>query len=254
MRVELVPSAVSDGAAATDQYLSCYIINETIAIDAGSLGFYRTPAAQARIRNVFVTHSHIDHIASLPLFIENIYNASPDCVTLHASPFVLDALQSDIFNDRIWPDFVRLSPPSAPLMKFSPLFPGEPVSVGGLNLTPIEVDHVVPTLGFLIEEHDKAVLIPSDTGPTEAIWQRAGKTANLKAVFLEAAFPNHMHALAERAKHLTPATFAVEMGKLKHSVPFIAVHIKPRFREQIIQELAELQNVQIGELGRVYEF
>jgi ribonuclease BN (tRNA processing enzyme) len=256
VRVELIPSAVADGAGATDQYLSCYVINDTVAIDAGSLGFQRTPADQARIHNVFITHSHIDHIASLPLFVENVYGGGADCVTLHGSPFVLEALRRDIFNDRTWPDFIRLSPPAAPLMRLSPLVEGKAVHVDGLAITPIAVDHIVPTFGFLVEDGDRAIVIPSDTGPTEAIWRRANETPGLKAVFLEAAFPNSMHDLAIAARHLTPALFAQEMAKVKKDVPFIAVHIKPRFRDQVVRELKALtpNRVEIGQLGRIYEF
>ena len=95
-----------------------------------------------------------------------------------------------------------------------------------MRVTPVEVSHVVPTLGFLIEDGDSAVVIASDTGPTEALWRLANQTPHLKAVFLEAAFPDAMSALAQIAKHLTPALFGAEVRKLARPVPVVAVHLK----------------------------
>ena len=65
-----------------------------------------------------------------------------------------------------------------------------------------------------------------------------------------------MSDLAAVSKHLTPAMFAAEARKLARQVPFIAVHIKPRFYDQVVAELGglDLADVQIGEPGATYEF
>ena len=97
-----------------------------------------------------------------------------------------------MFNDRTWPDFVALSEGDLPLLRLERLEPGVPIELEGLRITPIPVNHVVPTLGFLIEDGHSAVVIASDTGPTELLWQRANAAPHLDAVFLEAAFPNAM--------------------------------------------------------------
>src|SRR5205823_4448082 len=100
------------------------------------------------------------------------------------------------------------------------------LDVEGLRVTAVAVHHVVPTLGFLIEDADTAIVIASDTGPSEEIWQRARATPNLKAVFLEATFPDEMTALADLTRHLTPAHFLGEMNKLGFPAKFLAVHLK----------------------------
>src|SRR5207245_10727782 len=107
-------------------------------------------------------------------------------------------------------------------------------------LTPVALNHVVPTLGFIIEDKDAAVVVVSDTGPTDEIWKHANATPKLKAVFLEATFPNSMIGLAEVSKHLTPVLFAREVEKLKKRVAFIAVHIKARYWSQVVGELQDL--------------
>jgi ribonuclease BN (tRNA processing enzyme) len=256
VKVTLVPSSVGSDATGTYQYLSSYLLNDTVAIDAGSLGFFQCPKKQGRVKHVFVSHSHLDHIASLPIFLENAYDGSADCVTVHGSDAVLDCLRRDIMNDRVWPDFVRLSVQQAPFLKLDTLIPGQAVAVGDLRVTPVPVNHVVPTMGFLVEDKAAAIAFSSDTGPTEEIWRRANILPNLKVVFLEVTFPSSLAWLADESKHLTTATSAQEVRKLKPGVQIIAVHIKPRYCDEVVRELRALAiaNLSIGKLGETYHF
>jgi ribonuclease BN (tRNA processing enzyme) len=256
MRVTLVPSSIALDGSEPNQYLISYLINDRIAIDAGSLGLYGTPQRQAAIKHVLISHTHIDHTATLPIFIENAYEADAKCVTIHGGDEVLQSLRRDIFNNRTWPDFVALSEGAVQLLRLERLEPGVPVTLEGLKITPIPVNHVVPTLGFLVEDERSTVLIASDTGPTERLWECANAAARLDAVFLEAAFPNSMSALAEISKHLTPELFGREIGKLKNPADVIAVHIKARFRDQIIAELRGLglPRLEIGTFGKAYQW
>jgi cAMP phosphodiesterase len=254
VKVLLVPSAVS--TADSYQYATAYVVNDSLAVDAGCLGYYGSAQDQARIRHVLISHTHIDHVASLPIFVENAYEGKRDCVTVHGSDTVLDCLRTDLFNNRLWPDFLALSPPNAPFLRLAALEAGKTVELEGLRITPIPVNHVVPTLGFVIEDETAAVVMASDTGPTDEIWRRANETPNLRAVFLEACFPNDRQWLADVSKHLTPLSFAEEVRKLQRPVPVYAVHIKARFRARVVQELHALglPNVLIGEFGRPYTF
>jgi cAMP phosphodiesterase len=198
----------------------------------------------------------MDHIASLPIFLDTVFEAGGKCVTVHAGAATLDSLRRDVFNGRVWPDFIGMSEKGTPFVKLESLEPGRPVHAAGLRLTPVAVDHVVPTIGFLVEAPGVMVAIPSDTGPTDSFWREAGASPNLKAVFLEASFPNAMSELAVASKHLTPAMFAAEARKLPTQVPFFAVHIKGRFYEQVVAELNGLgiPNLRIGRPGETYEF
>ncbi len=259
MKITLIPSSVSDRHRRQTQFLSSYLVNETVCIDAGSIGFFRSPEEQARIRHILISHTHIDHVASLPIFLENAFEGNSAPVTIHGTEDVLDCLRRDLFNDRLWPDFVALSGGDAKFMRLETLVPGRTVTLENLRITPVPVDHVVPTVGFIVEEDGAAVVIASDTGPTDALWERANQIPHLKAVFLEVTFPDGMAWLADAAKHLTPSTFAAEVGKLKPLKKWpaiLAVHLKPRFREQILAELKaqHVPNLKIARFGRGYEF
>jgi ribonuclease BN (tRNA processing enzyme) len=256
VKVTIIPSSVTLPGQDQEQYLISYLINDSVAVDAGCLGFYLTPNAQAKVQHVLISHTHADHIASLPIFVENAYEAGDACVTVHGSPAVLDCLRADVFNGRVWPDFLGMAEGGLSFLRLGLLEHMRPIEVEGLRITPVDVDHVVPTMGFLIEDDHSAVVIASDTGPTEAIWRLASATPTLKAVFLEASFPDGLDWLADVSKHMTPARFAVEARKVSLPARWIAVHMKARHREQIRRELADLRldGLEIGQFGIPYTF
>src|SRR5438067_4534121 len=124
----LVPSSIDADGEEPSQYLISYLFNDTVAIDAGSLGIHGSPRKQARVKHVLISHTHIDHTATLPIFLENAFEGKADGVTVHGSGAVLDGLRRDTFNDRTWPDFVALSEGSrTPLVTLGRLDPYRPV-------------------------------------------------------------------------------------------------------------------------------
>ena len=259
MKITLIPSAVSGRDRKHTQFLSSYLVNDAVCIDAGSIGLFGSPREQARVRHILISHTHIDHLATLPIFLENAFEGNSAPVTIHGTEVVLDCLRRDLFNDRLWPDFVALSGGNTKFLQLQTLEPGRTVTLENLRITPVPVNHVVPTVGFIVEDDRAAVIIASDTGPTESLWERANQTPHLKAVFLEVTFPDGMAWLADAARHLTPATFAAEVQKLrplKKPPTILAVHLKPRFRQQILKELRALHvpRLKIARFGRVYQF
>jgi cAMP phosphodiesterase len=254
VKITIVESSVGHGPR--QQILASYIVNDSIVIDAGSIGFVSPLDVQKRVKHVFISHSHTDHLASLPIFIDNVYAPSPECPIVYGNADVLDCLQKHIFNERIWPDMIRLSGEETPFLKMEEIHSETPVEVDGVRITPVAIDHIVPTMGFILEDDQATIAIVSDTDPTTRIWDVVNQQKNLKAVLLESSFPNHMEWLAERAMHLTPELFAKELTKLHLPARVIAIHIKAAFDTQIKKELAELNlpHVEIGEPGKTYEF
>lgn len=252
MKVTLAPACA--GIGPRHQFLSTYLIDDTVAVDAGSLGLLADLDIQRRVRHVLLTHSHADHIGSLPIFVENVYTGGPVPVAVHGLPHTLEVIRRDVFNDRFSPDFFRIAPPEAPFLTVCELEPGRPFQVAGQRVTAVPVDHIVPTVAFVIEDDSSAVGIVTDTGPTDEVWRVLNRTPNLKAVFLECAFPDHLSWLATVTKHLTPATFAEQAARLARPVPVFAVHVKAYFADQIAAELAALgrANVQLGDSGATY--
>lgn len=251
MRIELLPSSLP---ASDAQFLTSFLVDEAVAIDAGSLGLVEL-VRQRRVRHVFVTHEHLDHIATLPIFLENVYEPGPQSVEVLGSAAVLDFLHADIFNGRVWPDFFALSRPDDAFLETSTLEPFKPVVRAGLTVTPVPVSHGIDTLGLVLDDGRSAVAFPSDTGPTEAVWKHLANVAALRAVFLEVTFPDSHAWLAAEAGHLCPASFAAEVRKLDRDVRWIVVHRKPRYAAEIAREIAALglPNVELVTPGHVYE-
>ena len=170
------------------QFLPSYLINDTLVIDAGSIGFSNLDV-QKGIRSVMLSHSHLDHIASLPIFLDNVYLPSPDCPAVYALQSVIDALKSHFFNDRVWPDIEVLSRERTPYVRFVALDGLQPVQTDGLTVTPVFLKHGVPTLGFVVDDGSSAVALVSDTAPTSTIWEVVQRNPRTKAVFLASLFP-----------------------------------------------------------------
>jgi cAMP phosphodiesterase len=212
----------------------------------------------APVRNIIVTHTHSDHTASLPIFIAEAFVTLDGPVTIYGSSEVVAALREYVFNDQIWPNFERipLTNQSGPTLRFQVIEPRKTIKIDGLRVTPIPVNHVVPTLGLIVEDGNAAVAFTSDTYVTDELWEAAGKTRNLKAVFVDVSFPDELDGLASASKHLTPALLASELKKLEREVAVFAVHIKPTNRDEVVRQLGLLNNPMIGvaELGRDYEW
>ncbi|MGI9177196.1 MAG: MBL fold metallo-hydrolase [Pirellulales bacterium] len=253
MKVELLPSSIPVTDA---QFLVSFLVNDEVAIDAGPIGLMADLSRQERVRHVFITHEHIDHIATLPILLENVYSPGPDCVELLGTEDVLDFIHRDIFNGRVWPDFFALSTGDDQFVRGTPLTLLEPVVRAGLTVTPIPVSHCVDTLGLLVDDGQAAVAFPSDTGPTDELWKHLAAAPRLDAVFLEVSFPNGHSDLAESTGHHCPATFAAEVAKLDRDIRWIVVHRKARFADEIARELAALRlpNVELMKPGVAYEF
>lgn len=254
MKIVLLESSI--GVETSYQYSTSFVINDQVAIDAGSIGFVGTPDQQTEIRNILLTHSHIDHVATLPIHIENAFRRHLPPVRVHGSAAVLEAVQTHLFNDVIWPDFVKLINDGLPFVELVEVHAGQPVTINDLTFTPHPIPHVVPTFAYIVSDTDGSVAIINDTHRPSVLREALSKVENLKAIFLEATFPNSMPDMANVSEHLTPAEFSRELGELDIDVPTYAVHLKAAFRDQVAAELLQLGNEQIAvaQPGHVYNF
>ncbi len=258
MRVKIV------GPTSTDkplQPLISYLIDDDLAVDAGCLGCVSPLSAQRKIKHVLLTHAHQDHIASLPIFLDIVHRPGRECVTVYGNEHTLQSLRKHIFNDHIWPNLERLSIAGRPFVRFEQVQPLQSFTIAGHRITPVELNHTIPTVGYIVQETGtsssaSAIAVISDTGPTDEIWKRLKRVRNLKAVLLEASFPDSLAELAAITGHLTPSSFQTEIAKLQPGVRVLAVHLKPAYARQISQEISQLQisHVEVGRVGRWYRF
>ena len=254
MRVRILPVAPGDTSGV--QYLTTFVIDDRIAIDAGCLGLHATTRPFCGLTHVFLTHAHIDHIGTLPLFLENCHERGTGPVRVCGPREALDAVRDHLLNDRVWLDHDRIGRDGHGWIELLPLEAERPVALDGLWIVPVPVAHTVPTFGYVVDDGKSAVAFGADSGPTDRIWEIAGATGRLRAAFLECSFPDGLEDLAARTGHLTPRLWAEEASKLPPDTAVIAVHLKPAHRDRIRAGLAAIVDgrARIGELGREYSF
>jgi len=244
------------GGEAEGDRLTGLLVNGTVALDAGSLTGALSIREQVAIRHIFLSHSHLDHICTLPFYTKNIFGHVDTPVEIHALPETLDALRRHLFNDELWPDFSVIPSPDAPIIRYSEIEAGRPYEVEGLRITPIPVNHLVPTVGYLVEDDHSAFLFTSDTAETDAVYVAANAARHLNLFITEASFPNEQDWLAEASKHLTPAKLARELKKLTREVPVAVYHLTPGDKPVMLPQLEALGHPRLSllEQDAVFEF
>ncbi|MBI5591108.1 MAG: 3',5'-cyclic-nucleotide phosphodiesterase [Deltaproteobacteria bacterium] len=222
----------------------CFLLDGEILIEGGIPGFILCPEKLAGIRWVLITHAHFDHIDGLPMLAESLYGVSDRPLMIAGVAPVIDAIHTHLFNEVLWPDFSKIRNPAGhPTVVFHPLEEGRANPIGRYRITPIHVNHIVPTVGYLIEDGDSAFVISGDTYATDRIWQMASKTPNLKAALIECTFSNQAKELAEVSRHLTPELVRAEFRKLLNpSLPLYLYHMKPNHLDRIREEHARYRD------------
>lgn len=258
MKIQLLPSTFDqEGRATPEQRLTCYLLDDRVAFDAGSIALAITDAQRDSVRDIIVTHPHLDHIATLPIFIDDLFGFLETPIRIHATQEVIDLLERDVFNWTVYPRFSELRNDRGPVMEYVPFQTGVEFTVAHLKVVAVNVNHIVPTVGMIITDGKATVAFSSDTAETEEFWQLVNRTPRLDALLIEASFPDALAELAEASRHFTPASLQRELRKLRHDdLDILTVHLKPAYRETVVSELNALGIPRLGimEAGRVYEW
>jgi len=243
--------------ATLEQRLTCFLIDDCVAVDAGSIAIALTNEQRARVKDIIITHPHLDHIASLPIFIDDLYPTLREPMRIYATPEVIELIERDVFNWNVYPRFSELHNDYGPVMEYVPIPIGQPFSVAHLTVTAVPVNHIVPTVGLVLSDGQKSVAFSSDTAETEEFWKLVNRMKGLDVLLIEASFPNRMAKLAAVSRHFTPASLNEELKKLTHNgMDIMAVHLKATYREEISAELKALKvpKLSVMEPGRVYSW
>jgi ribonuclease BN (tRNA processing enzyme) len=258
VKVQLLHSTFdAHGVATLEQRLTCFLIDDCVAVDAGSIAIALTNEQRLKVRDIIVTHPHLDHIASLPIFIDDLYPELKEPVRVYATQEVIGLLERDVFNWNVYPRFSDLKNDYGPVMEYVPIPIGSPFKVAHLDVVAVPVNHIVPTVGLVVSDGKKSVAFSSDTAETDRFWQVLNEMKDLDALLIEASFPDRMAKLAEVSRHFTPASLNEELKKLAHNgMDIMAVHLKPTYRDEIVEQLNALNipKLKVMEPGRVYEW
>ena len=235
-----------------------FLVNDVMMLDAGTITAALSIEAQSRITDVLISHTHIDHIKSLLFLADNIIGRIKKPVNIRAIPEVIDAIRKHLMNDLIWPDFTRIPTAKNPVLTYAPMHVGRPVSVAGLKVKAIPMNHPVPAVGFLVGDGRSSFIYSADTGPNEGLWKEARKAKNLTGIIVDTSFPNSLEMIADVSGHFTPAQLHEDLTKAKidYAVPIYIYHIKPVHKKRVIKELHAMgrKNVKVLVEGKTYNF
>jgi ribonuclease BN (tRNA processing enzyme) len=232
----------ASGSEVPGKNCPAFLVDETVLLDAGTVGLAMNIREENRLKQILLTHAHFDHIKGIPFLLDNlIVRNTGNTVTVMSGEEVIQDLKKNIFNDRIWPDFTKIPTPENPVLKYRPISPSHPLDLNGYKVFLQRVHHTVPAYGYIIvQENGTAVAYTGDTGPTDLFW-RLMSSHDVQCLIVEVSFPNRLEKLALVSGHLTPALLKKEIGKMSPCPPRIFVmHIKPQHHGEIEEEIAAM--------------
>lgn len=215
-------------------------IDHDILIDTGTGIGDLTIAEMQELRHVFMTHSHLDHTAGLPLLIDTVFESRLESpLEVYGRAETLDAIKQHIFNWILWPDFSSLPTPEKPVLRFNRIGVDGSVKLGQRRITAVDVNHSVPGLAYIIESDGKAFAFSGDTASNDTFWDALNRLPQLDLLIVETAFGNRNEELAWLARHYCPKTLAADLAKLRHDPDIWITHLKPGGEDEIFSEIRD---------------
>lgn len=233
------------------------LVDHDILIDCGTGVADLSIAELAQIDHVFLTHTHMDHIACLPLMIDTVGDMRNRPLTVHATPAIEEILRAHIFNWAVWPDFSEIPSAENPWLRFESISVGQIVELQGRRVVPLPACHTVPAVAYQLDCGRASLVFSGDTGPCRELWQAVNAISNLQTLIIETAFSNRERKLAETSQHLCPSMLLEELCYLQSRPEIFITHLKPGQIELTMAEIEDsigefrprmLQNNQVFEL------
>jgi len=245
------------GGIGGDLRTTAMLLDHDTLIDAGTGVGDLSINELAQIDHIFVTHSHMDHVATIPFIVDTVGWMRDRPLTVHATQETLAILRDHLFNWKLWPDFSQIPNAQNPFMRFEAVVLGEAVALNGRRITPLPAQHVVPAVGYHLDSGKASLVFTGDTTTNEALWPIVNEISNLKYLIIETALSDRDRELARLSKHLCPSLLAAELGKLKLTPEIYITHLKPRESELIMQQIAvtvKERRLRMLQNNHVFEF
>jgi len=215
------------------------LLDHDILIDAGTGVGDLLVAELSLIDHIFLTHSHMDHVSSIPFLADTVGWMRNKPITVHATAETIAILKEHLFNWLLWPDFAQIPDAKNPVLRYETITLGKTVEVSGRRITPLPANHVVPAVGFRIDSGQASLVFTGDTTTNDPLWREVNLVDNLRYLIIETAFCNNEKDLAITSKHLCPSMLAEELSKLKRPAEIYITHLKPGEIELTMREVEE---------------
>ncbi len=219
-----------------------FLINDTTLLDAGTVTEVLNDEALKKIKQVLVTHTHIDHVKGLFPFVDELAMMGDYSIELISVKQILEIIAQNLLNNLIWPDFTVIPSEHKGIIKPHEIPMEQVSSIDNITVEPVLMTHTVFTVGYIVKEGKKGFMFTADTGPTKRFWEVAGKTKGIEFIISDVSFPNRLSRLAKISGHMTTAMLAEHIDRYGlGKMPIYVTHIKPIFLEEIHRELDALK-------------
>ena len=220
---------------------TCFLLDDSLAIDAGSLMTGLTDPEKNSLKAILLTHRHFDHVRDLPsLGLHTMDNGAT--VDVYALPDTLDAVSTHLLDGLLYPNFTLRPTPERPKYRLHPIAPERPFNLLGLHVLPLPVPHGAPAVGYLVRKGSATAAFTGDTGG--GLLPFLSATPPPQYLFVEVTFSNDGIDRARASQHLTPSLLADELlSAQQNGLPLpqiVAVHRDPRHEKAITHQLAHL--------------
>jgi ribonuclease BN (tRNA processing enzyme) len=233
------------GAIAKDCRSTSFLLDHDLLVDAGTGVGDLTLDEMLAVDHVLLTHSHLDHIAALPLMVDAIASLRTSPVKVYALQATINALQAHIFNGIIWPDFSKIPTVDAPFISFHAIEVGQTFVLGGKSVEVLPAVHSVPAVGYALTSGSGYWVFTGDTERNPALWARINQL-DVAVLVIETAFSNRERELAKLSLHLSPQVVVSELTAIAQDkrYPIYITHTKPSETGLIMAEIQAFQNMQ----------
>ncbi len=214
------------------------LLDDSVLIDCGTGLGELSLEEMSKLKHIFITHSHLDHITMLPMLLDTIYDHLVDQpLTLHCKQETYEVLSSHIFNWDVWPNFFELPSKETPVIIFESMQPKDMIEFQDKIIKMVEVNHSVPASAYIVKNGNGSIAFSGDTYINDTLWDALNEEDVLNAIIVECGFTNEDEAIGRDAKHYYPNALAEDLTKLKHRPKIYISHLQPGKEQQIIDQL-----------------
>lgn len=216
---------------------TAFLVDDDILIDCGTGVGDLTFDELMRVDHVFITHSHLDHIASIPLMVDSVGEARNMPLTVYATEETIRILHSHVFNWLIWPDFTSIPDRRHPFLRFHKIKVGEPVQLGSRKITALPAHHTVPAVGYCLDSGTAKLVYTGDTAYSPDLIAAINALTDLRQLIIETAFSDEQHGLAMASRHLCPSLLHAMLEEIVVSPEILISHLKPGQDHRIMRQI-----------------